>query len=272
MFFIAFVIGIWQIHPIRSLLLENFRAHGILLSNIDVLGINAYGTLSNVDSAVKGSFFKGPYIVTEWGPDGWWEAKTTLWNAPIEPASAEKSAVFAKNYNTITNQRDLCLGSYVFLWGCKEERTPTWYGMFLENNTESGLSGESCPTVDVMQKCWTGDWPSNRAPEVTGITINGLTAQSNVVMTNHISFTAVVAATDPEGDTLHYTWEILKEATVFAFGGDYEPRPDRVGTVLNNTESSAVLTVNNLGIYRLYVYVFDGKGHVGTANIPFQVW
>jgi hypothetical protein len=25
------------------------------------------------------------------------------------------------------------------------------------------------------------------------------------------------------------------------------------------------------GQYRLFVYVLDGKGHAGTANIPFRV-
>jgi len=44
----------------------------------------------------------------------------------------------------------------VFSLGQKQERTPTWYGMFLS-------SGEATETVDVMEYIWTGRWPEIRA-------------------------------------------------------------------------------------------------------------
>lgn len=36
------------------------------------------------------------------------------------------------------------LGSYVFLWGQKQERTHTWFSLFTR-------TGESTPAIDVLQ-------------------------------------------------------------------------------------------------------------------------
>ena len=55
----------------------------------------------------------------------------------------------------------LCLGSYVFFWGQKQERTPTWYGMFLKRSEETAA-------IDIMHYFWTGAWPTNRSPRVEG--------------------------------------------------------------------------------------------------------
>lgn len=49
----------------------------------------------------------------------------------------------------IAENTDICLGSYVFLWGQKQEVTATWYGMFL-------ASGEKLPTVDAVCYAWSG--------------------------------------------------------------------------------------------------------------------
>ncbi len=53
-------------------------------TDIDFLGINIYAPLSTLPARVKEVGWKGPYMVTEWGPTGHWECLTTEWNQPIE--------------------------------------------------------------------------------------------------------------------------------------------------------------------------------------------
>lgn len=63
----------------------------------------------------------------------------------------------------------------------------------------------------------------------------------------------------------------MKEATITATGGAYEPRPDRVGEVKVTDTNSLQLSMSEKGYYRLYVYVLDNTGFVATANVPFAV-
>jgi hypothetical protein len=85
------------------------------------------------------------------------------------------------------------------------------------------------------------------------------------------SFEAKIDVTDREGDAMTYVWEILKEATVTATGGAYEPRPDRVGEVQTTSVNTLKTAIPESGNYRLYVYILDGTGFVSTANAPFRV-
>jgi hypothetical protein len=239
---------------------------------IDLVGVNVYGgAIFDVRKHCEESVFKGPYAITEWGPCGHWEVPKTSWNIPIEQTSSEKAVTYMKGYEYINNNRDLFLGSYVFLWGQKEEITPTWYGVFLEDKTDLGVSGESCPTVDVLSYSWSGVWPENQAPKVTALKIDGLSAYDNVVLKAGQKYRAAVEAIDPDGDDITVIWETLKEATVLGFGGSYEPRPDRVGDVVKGTFKEITFTAPEAGKYRLYAYVLDGKGHGGTANVPYLV-
>lgn len=239
---------------------------------IEVIGINAYARyLSKVKEACDINKFDGPYVITEWGPTGFWETDQTTWGAPIEETSVEKAASYIKGYQYIYNNKDLFLGSYVFLWGQKEERTPTWFGMFVEDKEDLGLQAELLPTVDAMKFNWTGSWPKNQAPVVKGMTLNGKTARDSVILKSGETGTALVDASDPDGDNLTFIWEILYEATELGFGGSYEPRPERFGEVIKSTDKSQEFVVSEQGEYRLYVYVLDGQGHVGVTNIPFKV-
>ena len=104
------------------------------------------------------------------------------------------------------------MGSFVFLWGQKEERTPTWFSMFVEDTVDMlPLKGEKTPMVEAMQRVWTGKELDETAPIVQGMTINGKSAIDNIRIKAGALFKAEVFATDKENDSLTYVWEVLKE-------------------------------------------------------------
>lgn len=237
---------------------------------LDFVGINSYGPIGEVGEIVDKSAYKGAFMITEWGPTGWWETSKTEWGAPIEQTSEEKRIVYEDRYNKNILNNKRCMGSFVFLWGQKEERTPTWFSMFVEKGVEGlPLKGEKTPMVEAMQRVWIGKEPSQTAPVVKQLSINGNTF--NVYVAPGKAIEAEVTVQDKENDKLTYVWEMLKEATVTATGGAFEPRPDRVGDVVVTDVNTYTTDIKESGCYRLYVYILDNTGFVSTANIPFQV-
>ena len=263
-------------HPVITVVsFDDFTADRIATyaPHLDALGINAYGSLSKVRAMIDASAFAGPYLVTEWGVDGHWEAKQTIWGRPIEPTSQQKVDFHLQRYTRdILANSDRCIGSYVFLWGQKQESTPTWYSMFIEQLPGLDSPAAACATVDAMHYIWSGDWPANRAPEVAGMTIDDRPANSDVILTPGQPFIARVDAVDPENDGLRFVWELMMEPTILGTGGSFEPLPETLGARIAGDLGNLSLTAPAMsGDYRLYVYVLDKDGHVGTANVPFQV-
>jgi hypothetical protein len=235
--------------------------------DLDFVSIQMYGDIVNLPGLISEIGYDRPYLVTEWGAVGHWEVPKTSWGAPIEQNSSEKAANYLKSHEVaIASDPDQVLGSYVFLWGQKQERTPTWYGMFLEDGTET-------EAIDVMHYIWNGDWPDNRSPQIQSVLMDSKTAHDNIVVEPQSRFEAGVAASDPDGDTLVYQWEIMRESEATQEGGDREVVPEKLpGLIADPGRYKIVATAPaDPGAYRLFVYVYDGQGHAGHANIPFLV-
>lgn len=235
--------------------------------DLDLIGIQMYADIINLPRYLRECEWTGPYIVTEWGATGHWEVPKTEWGAPIENDSTTKAEFYRRRHAAvIETDKTQCLGSYVFLWGQKQERTPTWYGMFLE-------TGESTATVDVMHTIWNGTPPTNQSPRISGAWLDGKSAVQNVRLRPAQTYNARTAVTDPDQDPLKYAWEIMEESTDLKTGGDHESKPRSLpGLIRNGNHSEISLTApSKPGAYRLFVYAFDGKGHAAHANIPFFV-
>jgi hypothetical protein len=235
--------------------------------DLDFISFQMYYDIINLPKYLRAAAWDKPYIVTEWGATGHWECGKTAWGAPIENDSTTKANLYEKRYRTVIEpDQKLCLGSYVFLWGNKQERTPTWYGMFLE-------SGDETAPVDVMHHLWTGGWPANRSPRLDGAWLDGKTAAQSIRLRSGQTYTAKVAASDPEYDSLTYRWEVMAESTETKIGGDAESKPALVpGLIAEPTHSETSLKApTKTGAYRLFAYIHDGKGHAAHVNIPFYV-
>lgn len=233
-------------------------------SDLDFLCIQMYGDIVNLQEKIKAAGYQGPYIVTEWGATGHWEVALTEWGAPIEQTSKEKAEVFRYRYNkAIASDPDKCLGSYVFLWGQKQERTPTWYGMFLENNYKT-------ETVDAMYYIWNNKWPEYRCPALDSLHLNAQTAHNSIKVAANEACIAEVFINPNGNDSLTYLWEIIPESMDQKDGGDRESRPK---TYLNKQAGAKFLFTapSTPGAYRIFSYALGEHENAATANIPFWV-
>jgi hypothetical protein len=134
-------------------------------------------------------------------------------------------------------------------------------------------SGERTEAIDVMHYVWRGSWPANRSPRVSPIALDEKVAFDNVYLFSGDSYEATINAVDPDNDELQFRWEIRKESTATEVGGDQEAIPPVVeGLIKNAGKQTITLTApQDAGAYRLYAYVYDGKGNAAHANFPFFV-
>lgn len=239
---------------------EKVRAIMEHYPSIDILGINAYSGAAGVGLKLHGLGWNKPYMITEFGPSGHWEVEKTAWGAPLEPTANEKAAqYFATLQSAMENNEKLCLGSYAFLWGSKQETTPTWYGMLLP-------TGEKLPAVDAVVRVWTGGWPENRSPKIESLSFGN--SANRAKAGTRVKAVAVVA--DRENDALTYEWTVMAESKDIKHGGDAESVPPTFPEAIDSAAGpECTLTFPPAGDYRLFLVVRDGRGGATTANIPF---
>ena len=236
------------------------------MTAIDIYGINTYGDIENVKKILADGNYTGPYMITEWGPNGHWESPKTRWGSSVEQTSTEKAKTYLNRYQDyIWGERNQCIGSFAFLWGQKQEYTSTWYGLF----DEDGMPAEA---VDVLQYNWSGDFPENRSPSIDSIKVNNIPLPKNLILSGGQSISVKVFSNDKNSDKLNYTWELFPESTDLKTGGDAENKPVSIpGKIKGKSKSTITLKAPNTeGRYRLFVKVSDGK-KVAYTNIPFYV-
>jgi hypothetical protein len=239
---------------------------------LDAIGLNAYQDMLTLPEDVAREGWQRPYLVTEFGPQGHWQVPKTAWRVPIEPTSTEKSAFYERAYRAAVKDQSQCLGSFAFYWDHKQEKTHTWYGMFLPD-------GSRTAAVDTMQYLWTGAWPSNRCPRIGRIRCLAAPADRQTeppVLGAAQAIEFAVDAEDPEGDRLKVTWDFRREvADNPNVGGDYEPAsPALEGVLQAGREDGRFVTARmplQPGKHRLFAYAHDLQGGAATANLPVLV-
>ncbi len=236
--------------------------------DLDFLSIQLYGDIDNLHQRIEEAGYNGPYLITEWGATGHWEVPMTDWGAPIEQTSSEKAATIKRRFENVIAMDSLsCLGSYVFLWGQKQERTPTWYGLFTEDNREM-------ESIDVMHYIWNNKWPDNLSPKILSAEIEGRDRYSNIKLLPGKQYNATVTFEEPDNDPVNIVTEIMPESTELGDGGDYENRPESISEGIrsdNKGNISFTSSPETPGPYRLFIYVNDNNNNSGTVNIPFLV-
>lgn len=230
--------------------------------DIDIVGINTYAGGPSVARRYHQLGGFKPFILTEFGPAGTWEVGSNAWGAPIELASTAKTDAYRQTYlGTVLPERGkLCLGSYAFLWGNKQEATATWFGMFLPDGTR-------LEAVDTMSEFWTGRATAHRCPQMQPMKLD----RDDVKGGDTIHATLDVS--DPDNYPLTAKWVLTNDPAVYQTGGAYQEAarsfPDAIAS--GDIHGAEIHMPDRVGPYWLYAYVFDGHGGAATAVASLHV-
>ncbi len=242
------------------------------MPTLDFLSFQAYGALPVVADVVEQLKVDLPYMVTEYGPLGHWEMPSTQWGREIEEPSGSKAAGMVERMNMagLDDPQGRLLGGFAFLWGYKQERTPTWYGLFTEE-------GGRTAAVDELTRLWTGQYPEQRAPAAWQLLLNEQAAGASVSLAPGSHAVASLQLSDPEGDALSVRWQVMKEVEARSHGGHFEAGPESITTEFSEHDpvqdqyGVSFQVPEVAGHYRLYAWASDEHGGVATANFPFLV-
>ena len=254
-------------HPTMTVIAElgenESKIHSIerFCPDVDIVGLNSYGGIESIGDRFRTAKSSKPYIITEHGTLGPWECGKTAWGSPIEFTSTEKANWYANGYRANASKHsDICLGTFAFLWGHKQETTATWFGMLLPDGTRLGA-------VDAMSELWTGLAPKNRCPQIASLTIEG-----PGYVAPGAKLKAALSCSDPERDKLRIKWLLRSDSGTIGEGGDpQESESDYANAIKSNGRSAEVTMPDGGGGYRLFAYVYDRRGGAAVANVPLKI-
>ncbi|MFG2041098.1 discoidin domain-containing protein [Dactylosporangium sp. NPDC048998] len=219
--------------------------------HLDLLAVNSYGAIGNVKQDwINGGYTK-PYVVTEAGPSGEWEVPNDVNGVPTEPTDLQKRDGYTASWNAIKSHPGVALGATEFHYGLENDFGGVWL------NTYGG--GWRRLGYGALKQAYTGSPLANTAPQITSMTVSNQTAVPAASQ-----FTVNVAASDPDGDTIRYN---LMASDKYITGGTGLRN-------LNFTQNGTTFTVTapeTLGVWKIYVYAFDGQGNVGIETRSFRV-
>jgi hypothetical protein len=249
-------------HPTMTVIAElpdNLFPYLKNLTFIDIIGINAYTYADSIGGRYTASNISKPFILTEFGPIGPWDgASKTSFGSFIEPSSTSRTVTYRNSYESTVKgyEERNCLGSYAFLWGWKNETTPTWFGMFYRDGSRLG-------PVETMTELWNeGSFPNdwNHIPTIGNVVIS----KTDNISVNEI-LNVECSANDSDGDSLTWTFELIDEAIV---NGGYESYQNGIESVSGNT---AIVRPRKIGVFRVYAVVRDGHENAAFSSIPINV-
>ena len=219
--------------------------------DLDLMAVNSYGAGCSVPGDYASGGYNKPYILTEGGASGEWEVPNDANGVPTEPTDQQKQAAYPAEYACLTADHGDFLGGTFFHFGTENDFGGVWL------NTYSG--GWKRLTYYSVAGMYGGHPGTNTPPVITS-----MTAGQNVPAGG--TFPVSVAVSDPNGDPIHYN---LMYSNKYVSGGGTGLSWATFTQTGNGTFT--VTAPQTMGVWKVYVYAFDGQGNVGIETRSFNV-
>jgi F5/8 type C domain/NedA-like, galactose-binding domain len=219
---------------------------------LDLLAVNSYGAIGNVKQDwINGGYTK-PYIVTEGGPAGEWEVPNDVNGVPAEPSDLQKRDGYSSSWNAIKAHPGVALGATEFHYGLENDFGGVWLNTFTGGWRRLGYGA--------LKQAYTGSPLADTAPQITSMTVSNQTS-----VPAGSTFTVNVAVSDPDGDPVRYNLMFSHKHI------DGNVGLDHVRFTQTGPGSFSVTAPQQMGVWKVYVYAFDGQGNVGIETRSFKV-
>ena len=220
--------------------------------DLDLYALNSYGAVCGAKQAwIDGGYTK-PYIITEGGPAGEWEVPNDVNGVPEQPSEVEEGEGYTTSWNCIEGHPGVALGGTEFNYGIENDFGGVWL------NVTPGHWRQ--PGYYAIKKAYTGQDSPNTPPVISSMTVS---PQTSVPAGGQ--FTVSVAASDPDGDRISYNLMLNSKyvdgSTAFGYANFTK----------TGASTFSVTAPQTLGVFKVYVYAFDGHGNVGIETRSFKV-
>jgi cellulose synthase (UDP-forming) len=229
-----------------------FAAFQDLAPSLDIIGVNSYykQQISKLDKIAADMSPDRPYMITEFGPRGYWERKFSRYmQGRVWEDEDDNKAIYYKDQWTkiIYPNRGRNLGGIAYCWKERMEGSSTWFGITDHN-------GNKKPAYYALQSCFRNT--NDNMPDLQKVL---LTCDSRDKDGKYIFSAKVFGGKERK---LRYKWTFNREEYL-----------DEVNNIERTDEPQIVkLTLPETpSYYRLYLHVTDDAGHVVTASYPVTV-
>ncbi len=218
--------------------------------SLDAMGINSYykEQISQLDHITWQFDSLRPYLISEFGPRGYWDPHYNRSKDGLltEDSEKEKAAWYNQQWNNyVLAHKGSNIGGFAYCWHDRMEGSCTWFGL-------TDFKGRPKPSYFALKELWTGTKTAGRDTEFA------IQSPGTYKAGNEYVYTAVG---NSEGK-LKYEWYLHKNNFL-----------ERVKNIeyLDEGRSVKVTIPRELSMYRLYLYVSDEEGKVSTASVPIPV-
>jgi hypothetical protein len=221
---------------------------------LDLYGLNSYGAVCETKKFWADGGYTKPYILTEGGPEGSWEAKPDVNGIANQGTDQDNANGYVKSWNCLAAHQGVALGATMFHYGNEGDFGGIWFNVLPGGNKRLAYY-----SIAKMYGGSAGQSGVNTPPTFQSMSINSST---NIVAGSTVTMNAAVS--DPQGDPITYH-VFLNSQPINNAGGLLEVPFTKNGNTFTFTAPQM------LGVWKAYIFAEDGKGNVGVQTVSFRV-
>ena len=222
--------------------------------SLDIYGLNSYGPGAGfLQEELNKRNIDKPYIITEFGVTGEWDAQADKNGVKIEPTDKDKYNAIAKGYKDWILNKPSCLGVYVFHYSSGVDFGGVWL--------MSHFEGRYRPQYWAIREAYTGNKPENEVPEISTFSL----PDENYKSGTWIPVTLNVK--DPENDKLNISFHYNQRE-------GSRKRRNQINSLNfrgSLSEGFEIELPKENGPIKIYTYVEDSFKNLGIASASIMV-